>query len=165
MGLSRIPRSPTRPLLLAFVLASSAGCATANRAYRPSTEALGVSVDELGSAEGRRRVGRTSLERHETFTLGIVEFDDQGYYWDRRQSDALIDEIRREAAGPGEPAVVVSVFVHGWRHTADVCDANLCCFREVLGDVARQQGREPGRSSTSPSSRGRTWRGKSARGT
>lgn len=197
MGLNRFRGARTtssagegiRPLVLALLLAAAAGCATPNRAYRPSTEALRVSVIDLENAEGRRRVARTSLERHESFTLGIVEFDDQGYYWDRRQADALIDEIRREAAGPGDPAVVVNVFVHGWRHTADVCDASLCCYREVLGHVARQQaevlarggsGRRPmkifgvfvgwgacrsgsGRSNTSPSFHGRTWRRRSAR--
>ncbi len=129
----------TRSLVAAILLGALGGCATAHRAYRPLTEGLQVTVSDLGSDEGRRRVGRTSLERHETFTLGVVEFDDQGYFWDRRQADALVEEIRREAAGPGHPAVLITVFVHGWRHTADVCDANMCCFREALGHFARQQ--------------------------
>jgi len=126
-------------LLLSLLLATSAGCATAHRSLRPSSETIQVAASDLGSAEGRRRVSRASLERHDTFTLGVVEFDDQGYYWDRRQADALVAEIRREAEGPGQPAVLVNVFVHGWRHTADVCDSNLCCFREALGHVARRQ--------------------------
>lgn len=70
----------TRSLVAAILLGALGGCATAHRAYRPLTEGLQVTVSDLGSDEGRRRVGRTSLERHETFTLGVVEFDDQGYF-------------------------------------------------------------------------------------
>lgn len=101
--------------------------------------ALDVSPGELQSPEGRRRVGRTSLERHPSFTMGIVEFDEQGRFWDRRQVDVLEAEIRRGAKGPGEPGALIAVFVHGWKHSADVCDSYLACFRESLRLTAEDQ--------------------------
>ncbi len=144
--------APVRFLLLALLLALPAGCATPNRPFRSVTEAINVSPNDLESADGRRRVGRSSLERHPAFTLAIVEFDDQGYFWDRRQVDTLEEEIRREANRPGVHGASIAVFVHGWQHTADVCDSNLCCFRESLRLAAEDQktalafsgtGREP----------------------
>lgn len=81
----------------------------------------------------------TSLERHEGFSVGIVEFDDQGRFWDRRQIDALEAEILRSAGGPEDPGVIMPVFVHGWRHNAEVCDANLTCFRELARRIVEDQ--------------------------
>lgn len=89
----------------------------------------------LSDPGARAATAATSLERHEDFTIGIVEFDDQGRFWDRRQVDALEAEILRNAGGPDDPGVILPVFVHGWRHNADVCDANLACFRELARRV------------------------------
>lgn len=130
---------PARFIILALSAALFGGCATPNRPCRSITEAIDVSANDLGNPEGRRRVGRTSLERHASFTMAVVEFDDQGYFWDRRQIDALEAAIRREATSPGKPGALIAVFVHGWQHTADVCDANLCCFRESLRLAAEDQ--------------------------
>mgnify|MGYP001767231298 CR=1 FL=1 len=122
-----------------FLLVTLQACTTAHRAHRPMPQVVSVAEGELESRGGRLRVGRASLERHASFTLGVVEFDDQGYFWDRRQIDALEAEIRREAKVSTGSGALITVFVHGWRHTSEVCDTSLCCFREALRNTAEDQ--------------------------
>jgi hypothetical protein len=87
-------------------------------------------------------VAHSSVENHGRFRLGIVEFDDQGRFWNRAQFDQVIADLREVyKANAGVQALV---FVHGWKHSASVCDSNLTCFRELLANFAEQEG-ESGR--------------------
>ncbi len=121
------------------VLAALGGCTTPNRPFRTTTTPAVASREALRDPERRAAIASTSLERYDGFTIGIVEFDDQGRFWDRHQLDALEGEILSQAGGPDDPGVLLSVFVHGWRHDADVCDANLACFRELARRIALDQ--------------------------
>ncbi len=99
-----------------------------------------TSTAKLSSDEAHRAaVARSSIEDHRTFRLGIVEFDDQGQFWSRAQYDAVIADLRKTYdAGP--QGVQAIVFVHGWKHSASVCDPNLACFRELLASFAEREG-------------------------
>lgn len=131
-----------RQAVIAAVVAASfvsGACATGHRPFRTSTLPVETTQALLRDPARRAAVAATSLEKHETFTLAVVEFDDQGQYWDRRQVDALEAEVVQEAGGSDDPGVLMPVFVHGWRHGADVCDTHLACFRELLRKIARDQ--------------------------
>jgi hypothetical protein len=55
------------------------------------------------------------------YTLAIVEFDDQGVCYDRRQLHAVtaaLEPLRGKGA-------VIAAFVHGWKHNAASDDSNL----------------------------------------
>ena len=101
------------PLSLGALLV---GC-TSNRQVRTSYDA---SVDP---AERKKLV----VEQGEGFELGFVEFDDQGWFWDRRQLETVTGMIRKEAGlGGGDPrGLIVLSFVHGWKHDASFDDANV----------------------------------------
>jgi hypothetical protein len=104
-----------------------------------------TSIEQLEEDEGSRsRVGKASIERHENdgFLLGIVEFDDQGWFWSRGQLEQLLQEIRAVSRGSG---ALILLFAHGWEHNASVEDSHLACFREVLRYVAETE-RDAGRS-------------------
>lgn len=75
---------------------------------------------------------------HGGFDLHIVEFDDQGYPWNPERLQTSVERIAARLADG--PALVVT-FIHGWKHNADVCDANLSCFREVLETIAKGEQR------------------------
>lgn len=63
--------------------------------------------------------------------LAIVEFDDQGLCYDRRQMQkisAVLDRLSGESP-------LILVFVHGWRHDARSDDDNLASFRNTLGQA------------------------------
>jgi hypothetical protein len=79
---------------------------------------------------------------HRTYTYGgaehdyyfaTVEFDDQGWFWDRRQMEGLLRflyDYRDEAGKPGE--FLIFAHAHGWQHRADACDNNVVCFQRLL---------------------------------
>jgi len=101
---------------------------------------------------------RHSAEIYDDFSLYTVEFDDQGYFWNRPQALQTVDCIMSEAL-PGDPPVpcrpeenpidrrsygraerqgiLLMTLVHGWKHGCAVCDDNLACWREQLELVAR----------------------------
>ena len=74
-----------------------------------------------------------SMEDHGNYLLSVVEFDEQGWFRDRRQQDLLLDTLK----GYGDQDVILAVYVHGWKHNADFCDSNICCFRSTLDLISR----------------------------
>src|SRR5262249_7311282 len=71
------------------------------------------------------------------YHLVFVEFDDQGWFADRKQMEALfmlLERLQRDpAARPGrsgEP--LIFLYAHGWEHNASACDTNFTCFSRVL---------------------------------
>ena len=63
------------------------------------------------------------------FSLGFIEFDDQGQLFDRGQMYAVLDYIARQAA---EDDFLAVVYVHGWKHNAHEGDNNIDHFRDAL---------------------------------
>jgi len=63
------------------------------------------------------------------FSLGFIEFDDQGQLFDRTQMYAVLDYIGRHAA---EDDFLAVVYVHGWKHNAHEGDDNIGHFRDAL---------------------------------
>jgi hypothetical protein len=62
------------------------------------------------------------------YTLAIVEFDDQGVCYDRRQMQAtatVLDSLR------GHDPIII-IFTHGWRHDSRSDDGNLKDFCLLL---------------------------------
>ena len=80
---------------------------------------------------GNDKCSRYSIEDHTDYTLAFVEFDDQGWLYDRAQMDLLMKELETQTEA-GKQDLSIFVYVHGWKHNADFCDNNVCCFRETL---------------------------------
>jgi hypothetical protein len=81
------------------------------------------------------RQGRKVIEADPEgrYTLGIVELDDQGWFFDRRDVADVLNEAK--AAVDGNGATIV-VYVHGWHHNAG--SGNLDEFRKTLVRVHEQ---------------------------
>ena len=76
-----------------------------------------------------------------TYELAIVEFDDQGRCFDRRQMEAVAARL----ADFAEKDIIIVVFVHGWKHDARSDDDNLGNFQRVLDlTVGQEAGRATG---------------------
>lgn len=131
--------TPARAAAIAIALLVALGCTTPHRAWRTSVAPVSVADGDLQDRVRRAAIATSSIERHEGFSIGIVELDDQGRFWDRRQLRALEAEVLGQAGGPEDPGVVLTIFVHGWRHDASVCDANVACFRELVRRIALDQ--------------------------
>jgi len=67
-----------------------------------------------------------------SFTVGVIEFDDRGRYWSEEQARSVLAMIEDLAAKPAG----VTVIAHGWQHGAYVCDRDIACFRQLLGQLA-----------------------------
>jgi hypothetical protein len=66
----------------------------------------------------------------------VVEFDDQGDFWDRTQMGLVVQKIRRSE----QPLVVT--YVHGWRNNSHPECADLKGFREFVGRLKKSNGRD-----------------------
>lgn len=68
------------------------------------------------------------------YTLGILEFDDQGTAYNPDQTDFVLGKLAQEDAAGTAPhdGKIVIVFAHGWFHNASPDDQNLKFFREML---------------------------------
>lgn len=89
---------------------------------------------ELGGHETCRATAtetcaRSSLVETDAYLLGFVEFDDLGWFWNRRQKDDVVAAVR--AAAEKDDLLLV-VFAHGWNHNAREGDGNVRGFRQVL---------------------------------
>jgi pimeloyl-ACP methyl ester carboxylesterase len=133
-------------LALAAALLLTTACA-AHRQLRTSVVPVDVTAP-LSDPRARAAVATTSIERYPGYTIAIVEFDDQGRFWDRKQVAAVLGEITREARTDDDAGVGMLVYVHGWRDDARVCDKALVAFREFVrrisvDDLAKLPGRHP----------------------
>jgi len=80
-----------------------------------------------------------SIEKTSKYTLGIIEYDSQGWLWNRKQQDDLINNIK-DIKGAGSENhdrnnVIIVVYVHGWHHNARYGDPNLSDFRKQLETI------------------------------
>lgn len=137
--------TPARWCIVLLMLIGT-GC-TAHAPYRTPKDGapagpLDTSQDRLSTDENHRTaVGRASIERHGRFTLAVVELDDQGQFWSRSQYEQVIADVKR-TYDSSPFGVQGLVFVHGWKHTASVCDSNIACFRELLANFAEREGED-----------------------
>jgi pimeloyl-ACP methyl ester carboxylesterase len=76
-------------------------------------------------------------DNEDGYWLAVIEFDDQGWFQDVRQRDAL-EEFLGEKTSLNEDLLIV-VFIHGWKHNAKEDDDFLKCFRGVLRDTCRSE--------------------------
>ena len=77
-----------------------------------------------------------SIEVTPDYLLSFVEFDDQGWLWDRNQMNAVLDRFSTEDSTNG---LLMLVFVHGWKHNADWDDDNVAMFRTNLTELAEME--------------------------
>ncbi|MFL6246775.1 MAG: hypothetical protein ACJ74H_12165 [Thermoanaerobaculia bacterium] len=99
-----------RKILIVFLLLT--GCAS----YRPNAQATKLDV----------------IEKAPAYSLGIVEFDDQGWFFDRADVERVLSMVEDEAKGNGATVVV---FAHGWHHNAAANDENLTEFKAALASI------------------------------
>lgn len=64
------------------------------------------------------------------YFLSFVEFDDQGWFADRAQMDALLALLKD--LKEKNRKTLIYVYAHGWKHNASACDNNVVCFSRLL---------------------------------
>ena len=69
------------------------------------------------------------IEVAANYTMGYVEFDDQGWLFNRKQIDAVTSQFSEESKTNG---LLMVVFVHGWKHNASSEDDNVAMFHNHM---------------------------------
>lgn len=137
-------RTADRVITLAMFLIIFAGCAPIQHYRSKTVTPDGAALrDEICNLEVWRhepeRCRDYALEhRHyraglgdqsNDYYLSFVEFDDQGWFWDRKQMEILLRRLEKEGAVQD---LLIVVYAHGWRHNASACDDNVICFTRLL---------------------------------
>lgn len=146
-GIAMLARGCIRRLLLSLLAFVVVGCtshsqfrtALGHRSLEPYPQSAKL-IDNQKSY--RDEIGKLAIEDYPEFLLGFVEFDDQGRFWDRMQTDKLIAHIRKDDIVKRNGAIIM-VFTHGWFHNSEVRDENVRQFRGLLFDLARYEGQMP----------------------
>jgi pimeloyl-ACP methyl ester carboxylesterase len=76
---------------------------------------------------------RKPIEETEHYCLAVIEFDDQGWFQDLDQRDAL-ERFLKQKNDQNEDLLIV-VFIHGWKHNAEPKDTSLQSFCSLLRDT------------------------------
>lgn len=75
------------------------------------------------------------LDPKDDYTLGFVEFDDHGHFFDERQAESVIDLL---SDGDSDQPVYVAIYAHGWHHNAHHKDSNVERFKGGLRQLKRR---------------------------
>jgi len=87
----------------------------------------GAAIEELEWKEPG--TNERARENRYPFSVGIVEYDDQGREWSGQQVDA-VKKLVTDTLDASDALIVT--FVHGWKNNCSTCNGNLACFRETL---------------------------------
>jgi hypothetical protein len=121
-----------RVLLALVAVVTLAGCSP-NKIYRGTYQVCSVSAtDNCERAAISLHKGGNNGE----FSLGFVEYDDQGQLRDRKQMQFVVDHYREIAA---KEDVIITVFVHGWHHSAAPGDNNIESFKKMLATLSNRE--------------------------
>lgn len=104
----------------ALAMAAASGCA----AYHPCP--FHVKETTIGHCQG---TGKSAVDSRPEYSIGFVEFDDQGWLWNREQMEEVLKSVQDAASRGG---AVIVVYVHGWHHNADEGDGDVAAFRDSL---------------------------------
>ncbi len=143
---------PARLIALALLISLVTACVHP-QLYRPRTVAVAPDgqlldavcepsdQDNCADAALVRRSYRYADKVNEYYTA-FVEFDDQGWFWDRKQMEVLLRLLYQHGQARKDEFLIV-LYAHGWQHNAGACDSNVVCFQRILErfDVLERQGR------------------------
>lgn len=133
--------APNVPYRTHLVQADEVKCSLAN-------------VQKPGDPQARKNCEHVTPEVDDVYELHFVEFDDQGWLYpeisasgDRlvtepsRQIDHLMERIRQLLDQQKDLSIIV--FVHGWKHGAQLEDPNVVEFRTLLHSLGNLENSRP----------------------
>jgi hypothetical protein len=115
------------------VLMSVAGCASNVQHRTDSAPFIGTTNQAATDPHNHAIIEKTS-----DYTLGFVEFDEEGWFWSPTQVETVKQMVRTEAntAVTNNPAgIILLVFVHGWKNNAAYNCGNVATFRTALSQL------------------------------
>lgn len=115
-------RYPAIPRFFCAILILLNACTTQDY-FRKQVTDIPCEVSRLHPCKLSNLVANPSA----AYTLGFVEIDDQGQFYDKGQADALLKFLKNQSK-----PLYVTIYVHGWHHNADDNDINVKRFQDSL---------------------------------
>lgn len=138
---------PIRVFILHFVLLLTASCAL-DRPYRttistPLPEPLDcLSAHTIAASASANFESCNYIDEAQTagqYSVGFVEFDDQGWLHDKQQPANLIEKIEQIKARDPDTQFLIVVYAHGWKHNARSGDPDVQNFHQLLQRLDQQE--------------------------
>ncbi len=122
-------------ILVMILCLLSAGCTSPYyvRGLEPSLQKASDIQKVATEKMVQRDLEARCIEQFDDFNIGIIEISDDGKV-NPHQKQKVFSLIRQKAEDKDKELVIL-LFVHGWHHSALVCDDNLACFRKVLAGL------------------------------
>jgi hypothetical protein len=123
------------PAILYLTIAyAMLGC-TPNQPFRTSFDPPGTPGVDPRTA---------TIESTSDYTLGFVEFDDQGWLWSTRQRDVVEQMVRTQAGIDGAAdskaqGIILVAFVHGWKNNASFDGDGVVACRAILTQLSQAE--------------------------
>ncbi len=118
-------------VLVVFHVLFSIGCAP-NKQFYGAYDRVCV-VDSNQACEGYA-IQAFNQNTESEYLLGFAEIDDQGQLRDRAQLQAVVNNLNEIAA---KDSLLITVFVHGWHHSAEPGDDNIENFKKSLVHLSK----------------------------
>jgi hypothetical protein len=113
-------------LLLIAISALLFGCES-SKPFRTNNQ-IGVNPNSTNS--------NFVIEERTNYTLGFVEFDDQGWLLRPNQIETVTSKFSEEMKTQG---LLIVTFVHGWKHNAGSQDGNVVMMRKILSHISTME--------------------------
>ncbi len=98
--------------------------------------ALGPSIAGVKECSKASDDYPNAIEVANDFTLGFVEFDDQGWLYGPTGCQLMREVMKKlEDEAESTKEITLVVFVHGWKHNAKSSDPNVQAFRGMLSKI------------------------------
>lgn len=110
------------------------GC-TFHKQWRDDQQVCEIIQSKEGS-DGCQRAQLQKFRGDNEYTVGYVEFNDQGQLFSREQMRNVVNALEEKA---GSNDVLMVVFAHGWNHRAKEGDGNINTFRKVLENASKTE--------------------------
>lgn len=114
---------PVLRLVLVLITVNVISACASEDYYRT---AVSESACEL-SANQSCQTANLLHHAEDDYSLGFVEIDDQGQFYNRAQAEALLKRLKHTR----QPQYVM-IYVHGWHHNAADDDINVSRFKDSL---------------------------------
>ncbi len=128
MRLTRLNAIKAKQVLSLFCCVLLCAC-TQKDYFRTTVANTPCELDQVKSCSTANLV----ISKEDDYTLGFVEIDDQGQFYNNGQVESLITLLKNR-----QQPQYVTIYVHGWHHNADDNDFNVRRFKEALKETKRR---------------------------
>ena len=121
--------------LISICLILLSAC-TLNKQYHTQYETCHTSAPHTECKSSTVVDFQDAADPDANYSLGFIEFDDQGQLHDRRQLSYLIDDLYSRA---NNDSLLIVLFAHGWQHNAQHNDRFVFNFHETLRMLSQEE--------------------------